>query len=204
MPVTQIFSDLLEKQISSGKLYKRAQLSRRWLRREAMKINVSPSYIKTKATQITHLRLAERLEPGTMLFYNYNPKTKKDLPYYDTFPLIFVVGPANYGFYGLNLHYLPYQQRASMMDALHGLTSDKRYDSSTKVKLSYNALKRASKLRWFKPCFKHYLSKHVKSRKILVESPAWDIALFLPIARFKNASQEEVWEDVIWRFNNKK
>ena len=40
---------------------------------------------------------------GSMIMFFYDPKTKDTLPYYDTFPLVVVVGPAPGGFYGLNL-----------------------------------------------------------------------------------------------------
>ena len=53
---------------------------------------------------------------GTMQMFFYDPKHKDKLPYYDLFPLIVVVGPAEGGFYGLNLHYLPPILRAKMLD----------------------------------------------------------------------------------------
>ena len=55
---------------------------------------------------------------GTMQMFFYDPKHKETLPYYDLFPLIVVIGPAEGGFYGLNLHYLPPILRAKMLDAL--------------------------------------------------------------------------------------
>ena len=49
---------------------------------------------------------------GRMFHFLYDPKGKKTLPYYDRFPLIFMVEKAKGGFYGLNLHYLPHKERA--------------------------------------------------------------------------------------------
>jgi hypothetical protein len=46
---------------------------------------------------------ADRGGVGSMQMFFYDPKTKETLPYYDTFPLVVVVGPAEGGFYGLNL-----------------------------------------------------------------------------------------------------
>ena len=141
--------------------------------------------LKTESEQI----------PGGMFMYFYDPKTKDTLPYYDKFPLTIIVGPAPGGFIGLNLHYLPMVLRAKLLDALMDITSDKKYDDNTKFNLSYNTLKKASKMRYFKPCFKRYLTAHVKSRFARVPASEWEIATFLPTASFEKASKTTVWKD---------
>jgi len=141
--------------------------------------------LKTESEQI----------PGGMFMYFYDPKTKDKLPYYDKFPLTVIVGPAPGGFTGLNLHYLPMVLRAKLLDALMDITSDKKYDDNTKFNLSYNTLKKASKMRYFKPCFKRYLTANVKSRFARVPASEWEIATFLPTASFEKASKTTVWKD---------
>jgi len=177
--------------MQAGQVPARTSEARNWYRNTAQQVNITPSRLmkenKSKFTTGT--------EPGSMMLFNYDPKLKRDLPYYDTFPLIFVVGPAEKGFYRLNMHYLPLKQRAMLMDALYNLTTNSRYDDSTKLKLSYQLLKKASTYKYFKPCFKHYLHRHVKSRKMLIDSVEWDIALFLPIQRFQKASAAQVYSD---------
>jgi hypothetical protein len=81
------------------------------------------------------------------------------------------------------------------MDALYDLSSNKSYDEKTKIRLSYDILKGASKYKWFKPTFKMYLNKHVRSRFLQIDSADWDTALFLPLARFEGASNSTVWKD---------
>jgi hypothetical protein len=141
--------------------------------------------LKTESDQI----------PGGMFMYFYDPKTKDTLPYYDKFPLTIIVGPAAGGFTGLNLHYLPMQLRAKLLDALMDITSDKKYDDKTKFNVSYNMLKKASSMRYFKPCFKRYLTTNVKSRFARVPASEWEIATFLPTASFEKASKTAVWAD---------
>jgi hypothetical protein len=141
--------------------------------------------LKTESDQI----------PGGMFMYFYDPKTKDTLPYYDKFPLTIIVGPAAGGFTGLNLHYLPMQLRAKLLDALMDITSDKKYDDKTKFNVSYNMLKKASSMRYFKPCFKRYLTANVKSRFARVPASEWEIATFLPTASFEKASKTAVWAD---------
>jgi len=132
---------------------------------------------------------------GNMYMFFYDPKHKKTLPYYDSFPLVIVIGPAKDGFLGLNLHYLPLALRAKFLDELMNITNNKRYDETTKFELSYEMLQKASKMKYFKPCVKHYLSKHLRSKLALVEAPEWEIATFLPTADFQKASKTEIWKD---------
>ena len=124
----------------------------------------------------------------------YDPKTKETLPYYDKFPLVIVVGKAPGGFYGLNLHYISPLLRVKLLDALMDNTSDKRYDENTRFKLNYAMLNRTSKLRFYKPCFKHYLLDHVQSRLAHVPAPEWEIATFLPMANWVGARGAAVYK----------
>ena len=50
-------------------------------------------------------------------------------------------------------------------------------------------------MRYFKPCFKRYLTAHVKSRFARVPASEWEIATFLPTASFEKASKTTVWKD---------
>ena len=142
-------------------------------------------------------RLVKKSRPrvGDMFMYVYDPKHKKTLPYYDNFPLTIMVKQAPGGFYGLNLHYLPLPQRALLLDRLSALANNQKYDETTKLKLSYNLLKGASKYKYFAPCFKHYLTENIDSRLMKVEASEWDIAIFLPTETFKKAKKSKVWKD---------
>ena len=132
---------------------------------------------------------------GSMYMYFYDPKHKETLPYYDRFPLTIMVDAAPGGFYGLNLHYLPVPLRAKMLDSLMDITNNRKYDETTKFQATYNTLKRASKLKYFKPCFKHYLNSNVRSRFAYVPPPEWEIATFLPTADFQKSGKSTVYKD---------
>lgn len=132
---------------------------------------------------------------GDMYMFFYDPKHKETLPYYDTFPLIIMVEAAPGGFYGLNLHYLPPVLRAKFFDALQETMTDKDYDDGTRFRARYSLLKSATKLRYFKPCFKHYLTNHVESGIVKIEPTEWEIAMFMPVQRFKKATATQVYRD---------
>ena len=56
-------------------------------------------------------------------------------------------------------------------------------------------LKATKNYKYFKPCFKHYLSSNVSSKIMKVPSSEWNIAIFLQTASFKKASATKVWAD---------
>ena len=171
----------------------RTKESMTWFRRKATQLGrVGKSIMNDEAVK---LQASMRDPVGNMYMFFYDPKHKKTLPYYDTFPLVVVVGPAEGGFYGLNLHYLPPILRAKMLDALMDITTNKKFNDSTRFKMSYELLARTAKLKYFKPCFKHYLNEHVKSKFAMVPAPEWEIATFLPTAKFEKASINAVYKD---------
>ena len=96
-------------------------------------------------------------------------------------------------FLRLNLHYLAPVLRAKFLDALLNITTNDKFDDTTKFELEYDLLKRAGNTRYFKPCYKHYLTSQVRSRFARVEAPEWEIATFLPTASFEKSSQSNVY-----------
>lgn len=164
--------------------------ARDWFMRRLRTLsNVTPSKV------LTDDRLIKRNKPliGRMFMYLYDPKGKDTLPYYDRFPLILMVGPAEGGFYGLNLHYLSPRLRAIFFDELQSFLNNKKMDESTRFRLTYNTLSQARKFRAFAPCFKHYLYKHIVSRTVEIPPSEWEIALFMPTEDFVGATNKSVW-----------
>ena len=191
--MASLFDDILVQGVRSGQIPARTQQARDWFRDKARtqrSARVYPANLMKETGD-----KVDRPMVGHMYHFFYDPKTKATLPYYDRFPLIFMVGPAPKGFYGINLHYLPPKLRATLMDSLYSVVSNKRYDEGTKLRISYDILKGASKYRFFKPTFKHYLSENVNSQFLKIDSAEWDIALFLPTERFEKAGKSRVFAD---------
>ena len=169
----------------------RTKQSREWFMKKAKTLKSS----RLQLMQDEPIQLRNRHGIGNMYMYFYDPKHKKTLPYYDRFPLSIIVEPAKGGFMGLNLHYLPNVLRAKFLDGLMDITNNKKYDETTKFRATLNLLKGSSSLKYFKPCLKHYLVSHVKSRFALVPAPEWEIAAFLPTADFEKQSQGSIYRD---------
>lgn len=181
----------LELQAFRAGITPRTKESREWFRKKASNLR---SINREDLMDEDPLKQRARQVVGRMYMYFYDPKTKETLPYYDAFPLSIIVGPAPGGFYGLNLHYLPPVLRAKFLDALMDI-SEKNIDEDSKFRLNYKLLQGTSKLKYYKPCFKHYLTDHVQSRFAEVPAPEWEIATFLPTADWRKRQRQKVYYD---------
>jgi hypothetical protein len=132
---------------------------------------------------------------GRMYMFQYDPKGKDTLPYYDVFPLIFVLEKYNDGFLGMNLHYLPPIFRARLMDKLYQIERNDALRESKKLRLSYGLLNSVSRYKYFRPTVKRYLNSQVRSRYLWIPYEEWDIALMLPTQRFRKGQASVVWRD---------
>lgn len=165
----ETYFDKISKQIKTG------NEPFRWYRNRIKELG-TPS----TAELLRSGKLAKRPHEGFLNMYIYAPKLKDKLPYYDTFPLIMYLKPAEKGFYGLNFHYLPYALRARLLDA------------AGQDKLNVQEVKRS---RLTKPTIKRYLFGYVKSMFLKIEDEDNLTAIMLPVQRFKKANETTVWAD---------
>ena len=187
--MASVFDTIITQGVRAGKVPARTEEAREWYRDAGKQIKrVNENTLMRSDTD----RLVNKLLPGAMYMFQYDPKYKETLPYYDRVPLIFPFKLIKGGFYGINLHYLPLTLRARLMDGLYDYTSNKRYDESTRMTLSYKLLNASANLKYFKPCIKHYLYDHVQSRFMYIYPSEWDIAIFLPTARFEKRTANYV------------
>jgi hypothetical protein len=184
--------DKLESEAFRKGLVARSKEANNWFAKNVAKLGKIGS---GKMLGDERLRKQAGASPGDMVMYTYNPKGKDTLPYYDIFPLTIVVGPAKNGFYGINLHYLPPQVRAIFLDKLGDTINNKKFNATTRFKITYKLLMATKNYKYFKPCFKHYLSANVTSNIMKVNAAEWNIAIFLQTAKFKKASVGKVWSD---------
>jgi hypothetical protein len=140
-------------------------------------------------------RLRSKTIIGRMYFYFYDPKTKDMLPYYDRFPLVIPIELYPNGFLGLNLHYISPKQRIILLDKLSEFANNNDYDETTKLRLTYEMLKNATRIFEKTPCVKKYLWKHIESRFVEITADEWDIAAMLPYEWFYGSTKERVWTE---------
>tara|TARA_B100000427_G_scaffold90856_1_gene75034 strand:+ start:3773 stop:4330 length:558 start_codon:yes stop_codon:yes gene_type:complete len=129
---------------------------------------------------------------GKLNMFFYDPKFKKKLPYYDTFPLVLPLETYNDGFLGVNLHYLPIPLRIKLLDRLVDYSNNTAFDESTRLVVDYSRLKN---IKLIKPTIHKYLAGHVKSQFRRIDADEFTVATLLPVQRFKKASSKEVWAE---------
>ena len=195
-------ADLLDKltdTIRSGKVGQATKRSAQWfqdkirglkgdLRNRFSSTNPDKFYREAE-TKINPAVLSRRPSLGDLFCYNYNPKHRATLPYYDMFPMIMLIGTDADTFLGINFHYLPPKFRAILLDKVNAKIG--------------NALPKWSKLvkiREIAPTIKRYRFDDITRKVIPIERSEQEIAIFLPLERFRKASAGAVWAESKRRF----
>lgn len=136
-----------------------------------------------------------KILPGELYLFAYDPKHADTLPFYDAYPLVFPFRRLGDGFIGLNLHYLPYRYRIMLLDRLDGFKTTKGLTENTRLKLSWETISGASKFKWAEPCVHRYLLSQVRSPFKRIDPVDWGTALMLPVERFVGANKQKVWTE---------
>jgi len=198
--VAYIFDTIVKRGSKAGYSPSIKRDSRTWFRQQAQKVTTANP---TRLIRSDTARLTDKPLIGRMYLFQYDPKYKDKLPYYDRFPLVIPIGSnringfaaSGGSFLGLNLHYLPPVLRARLMDALYKVATTKEIDETTRLKISYNILQQASQYRFFKPCIKRYLLSQTRSKFFYIEPTEWEMALFLPLDRFVGSNKQRIYRD---------
>ena len=133
---------------------------------------------------------------GWMYMFNYQPLYREKLPYWDTFPVIWILKLERDGFVGINLHYLPIELRQRLFLSMMTLVGGSTEEENTRLILRYKYLMTQPRFRWYmKPCIKKYFYRRMDSYILKIPARDWLIASFLPIARFKKKHRTGVWKE---------
>ena len=195
-PLTEIGRELTPQRTRGAVVWFRNQILRvtgRPVREEP--VAPGTQRLKTKPDIVRPLTRVTNESIGAMCTFAYDPKYKGFLPYYDRYPIIFVVHVKADRFLGINLHYLPPEMRKALMIELLKIN---KIDSGRRIELSYNFLKGATgNVRFYKPCIKQYLKSHVYSSFAFVPAEEWHLAAALPLQRFIKQPDSIVWADSV-------
>ena len=121
---------------------------------------------------------------GHMYLFEYKAKTAQKLPFYDQFPLVYVIKATRNEFWGLNLHYMSPKRRAWVMKRL----MDGRIDAP-------------------RNCFHKYITSHVDGFLLDLAAEEWATAMLLPIETFVKRTRGRPGEqsypkEVVWDETN--
>ena len=169
-----------------------AKKSRGWFNKEVVRLRQMrpmPRKIMQQDGRST------RLLPGRLYMFQYEAKGADTLPYFDRFPLCFPFEIQSDFFLGLNMHYLPYLLRIRLLDIMMTYASNKKMDSTTRLKFQWNTIRGSARLALAKPAVKKYLKTQVKSQFLQVNPDNWNTAMMLPVERFTGATRDRVWRE---------
>lgn len=194
------FVKLVEKVIQDKpKLKARTQQSLDWFRK---KIEREFGTRSAEAKTVFDINRPKTIAlVGQIISFEYNPKTKNTLEYYDKFPLTLILSYTPNGFLGLNFHYLKPLDRAKFMGNLYKYIGKTR-DQIT-INIDYTKLSKLENLGFYKPCIKRYLFKNMSSRVAIIQPEEWDLTLFLPTEKFVSYSNKSTTKNKIWEASTK-
>ena len=121
---------------------------------------------------------------GLLNLFNYKPLGPDRLKYYDMFPLIMLIGFEKETFLGLNFHYLNPKLRAILLDRV-----------TAKIGGGIIKWNKIVQIPQVAPTVKRYRYDHIMRKVIPIEEKEQELAIFLPLERFKKASRAKVWAD---------
>lgn len=178
---------------SSGKQLQSEQATR-WLATNLSKIQTQMKSEHFNRGKPSAEKPGNILE-GSMLFFGYEPTTKEELPFWDSFPLVILLHKRGNSLLGLNLHYLNPTVRANFLNSLLKFTDNPKYaeDPPALFMVTYKMLKGVSKFKPFKAAIKRYYISGINTKVNVIPSDEWQYTAFMPLEKFKGASREKVW-----------
>tara|TARA_Y100001958_G_scaffold134455_1_gene105058 strand:+ start:52 stop:579 length:528 start_codon:yes stop_codon:yes gene_type:complete len=130
-------------------------------------------------------KLIGRPSIGRLNMFFYDPKYKKTLPYYDTFPLVLPLETIPGGFAGINFHYLRPGARFTLLQRLQRFAVRNEVSSRNRFDVSYNRVKGIPLV---KNAIKKYLFSQLRSNFLRIDYDEAALAVYLPVAQFKKGS----------------
>ena len=96
-----------------------------------------------------------------LMFYEYKAKWRRDLPFYDKYPLAFVVETDDKSFFAVNLHYYSPEERLGIVSSLA-----------------------EDKIPKFRKGAHKYLLSEVRSPYLILAQQEWNTICLLPVEEF--------------------
>lgn len=119
--------------------------------------------------------LRKKALPGHLYFFEYEAKMKY-LPYYDKYPLAYVLKVDGDAFWAANLHYVDPKKRLKIISNL----------KNNKIDIP-------------KKCIHKYINNHVKSLYLDLSENEWDTSIFIPVEDFVTYKQIPYDREMVWK-----
>lgn len=199
-PIKQL-EESLKASARSKKTKEKEKESTDWLRGKAKTASKENTLRRNKRREKLlgdETRVVTSFQSGALYLFTYDAKYKKELPYWDTSPVIFPLEVKGDTILGLNLHYLQPMLRAKLLDAILDLP---RYKTDRqRAKMSYDIVRAFGASDLVKPTIHKYLMNHVAGSIVEIPRDEWGFVVSLPLANFvsltgNDASLTKVYAD---------
>jgi len=201
-----IFQDILRSGISGNEFQERSMEAIKFLKSTAGRFGTS-----NMRGDIMNIKEVGVPRVGSMVGFFYEAKMKGVLPYWDYFPIDFILGFDREYMTGINLHYLRYDYRVMLMDALYNLGRIDEGTSRERLDIDYRKLVSSiSSSTKYKACIKKYIIRpqggrsYIKSRMVIIPPESWSIVSFLPVQQFVKDGLQRVDENQVWKDSESK
>jgi hypothetical protein len=143
--------------------------------KELISISESPSELLSKWE-----RRANKVQLYRFNMFFYDAKTKKTLPYFDMFPLVFPLRRFGDSFTGINAHYLPPAFREDFFNIYNRFAVNDEFDETTLYRMTWSKI---SRFKIMRPLIRKYSLTNIKSRFLVLNADEVPTALALPLTR---------------------
>ena len=158
-----------------------------WFRQEVAKIRKHPintkSFIVADSADVT-----KKLEVGRMYLFRYAPKYMDTLPIWDEYPLVLPFRSTDNGFIAINFHYLPYRQRAWVLDKLMRTSGSE----TQRLRVSWQILNNLSRVDVGAFATHRYIMANITTPLRLIRSDDYAKAILLPIAKMHGPQSRSI------------
>jgi len=159
--------------------------------------NVSKAQTEEKSTKnIISEKTSRRFEfkkPGYVYMFRYIPPDKKDMPFYDEYPIILTLQFEGGKVIGINLHYLPPMIRVTMLLLLlKSLVSD---NPNSKIRID-NILRSSLLRKYIFVLSEEFFFMGIKSKIRHVTPDEFVMLSFLPVHKFRKKQKTQIYSIV--------
>lgn len=176
---------------SKGKAKKESS-SIKWFSDQMKTTKLDEKETKTIITEKTTRQFPYK-KPGYVYMFRYVPPDKKDMPFYDEYPLILTLGFSGNTVFGINLHYVPVRTRLAMvLLILKSLTNDK---DNAKIRME-NVIRSSIFRKYIDVLGEQFFFMGIKSKIRHVTPDEFVIMSFLPTYKFRKKSKSQILSTV--------
>lgn len=152
-----------------------------------IRVGDSVAWFNSKIPEILSGTIITQVMTGKMYTFAYDPVTKESLPFWDKYPLIFVLEKRKRNIVGINLHYIPPKIRLRIFEMMLPRATTKVLVDKTRMTGLTNFIKTIPGHQYM---IKQYCPEGMRSKLLEIPGNEWGKAIAMPLAGWKIGNPE--------------